>query len=228
MQTVSMVDTIHATVVSKPDVVHGFAYVGGYSSGTSDIQWTAQDWAQTQGARRVRIWQGYGAFPEVGTYDEIDIESGAVTASMAAEAVQERVQAGITWTNLYGTLSSLQAAATAIQRSGQAVWLGHVTCRLADWDLDLAAATKLVGTFQAGMRCVGVQWASPSSNPNTVLPGGTGLTLREANCDLSVVDAGWVPSGNGGSVGAVIQGVRTLSEIVARYSDGSETTLLTM
>ena len=35
-----------------------------------------------------------------------------------------------------------------------------------------------------------VQWASPSSNPGTLVPG-TGLTLTQANCDLSVADKSW-------------------------------------
>ena len=35
-----------------------------------------------------------------------------------------------------------------------------------------------------------VQWASPTSNPNTIVPGGT-QTLADANIDISVTIPSW-------------------------------------
>jgi hypothetical protein len=76
------------------------------------------------------------------------------------------------------------------------------------------------------MTCVGVQWASPSSNPNTVLPGPSGKTLREANVDLSVVDAGWVPSGMGKAPAPAPKPVaKVMTRLLGEFSDGSQKVL---
>jgi hypothetical protein len=53
-----------------------------------------------------------------------------------------------------------------------------------------AQADNLLGTRLHGHKVVAVQWASPSSNPNTPLPRSS-LTLRQANCDLSVTLDYW-------------------------------------
>lgn len=198
--TTTMVDTVHGSVEHIPTSV---AYVGGYASGTPDIKWTTEDWARFPKSKHIRIFQGYGDLPDLHAFDEIDIESGAVTPAEAASIVRTRVLAGIPWTNLYGSDASIGAAATAIQAYGQSIWTGHVTCRLADWNLNESEAAAKVGTRIHGMSCMGVQWASPSSNPNTILPG-TSLTLKQANCDLSVVDATWIPSGGWGTPAPVI------------------------
>lgn len=42
-------------------------------------------------------------------------------------------------------------------------------------------------------KVVAIQWASPTSNPDTVIAGD--VTLREANCDLSVTVPDWHPIG---------------------------------
>jgi|SRR6267378_2694412 len=186
-----MVDTIGSDATHIPA---GIPDVGGYVSGTSDIIWTAGEWARFPNSKHVRIWQGFGTRPSITGFDVIDVEAGAVTVAEAAQAVRDRVAAGIHWTTLYGTDSTLAALSAAIQAEGHTVWDGHVNAWLADWNLSGTTAAAKLGTFIHGMSCVGVQWASPSSNPNTLIPG-TKLTLKVANCDLSVVDAGWIPSG---------------------------------
>lgn len=192
--TTVMVDTIHDAVAHVPTGIH---YVGGYVSGTPDIKWTPEDWARFPSARHIRIFQGYGDMPDVHGFDAIDVETGAVTPGEAASIVRTRVMAGIPWTHIYGTDSTLATVGEAIRAYGQSIWNGHVSCWLADWNLDESEAAAKVGTRIHGMTCVAVQWASPSSNPHTMLPG-TQLTLREADCDLSVVDATWIPSGGWG------------------------------
>lgn len=62
---------------------------------------------------------------------------------------------------------------------------------VADWNLSEAQA---VAYIEAHDDVVGVQFASPTSNPNTLLPGAGGQTLRSANVDLSVMRASfWLP-----------------------------------
>lgn len=191
-----MIDTIHANV---PSIPVDTPFIGGYITGTPDIQWTPTDWARFPGSVHNRIWQGHGSYPDIHTFDTIDIESGALTPASAAATVRKRVAAGIEWTTLYGSDAALTEASALIVRMGRDVWNGHVNCILADWNLHFDTdpskdtASHLIGTLIHGMTCVGVQWASPASNPDTLLPG-TPWTLRQANCDLNVVDASWRPS----------------------------------
>lgn len=187
---VVMVDTIHADTSEVPV---GVVDVGGYISGTSDIDWTAGDWSRFPNSRKFRIWQGYNAYHDIHGFDIIDVESGAVTPQGAADAVRQRVQAGIPWTTIYGGDSALAQCADLIKAMGANIWNGHVNAWLADWNLNQIEATALLKTAIHGMTCVAVQWASPSSNPNTPLPG-SGLTLRQSNCDLSVALQYWQPS----------------------------------
>jgi len=184
------VDTIHADVNKVPTTEID---VAGYVSGTSDIEWTAGDWARFHASRRIRIWQGYGPKPAISGFEVIDIETGAVTPQQAADEVALRVAANIQWTLLYGGRDALAQTAALIRAKGNHVWNGHVLAWLADWNLNRDQAASLISTYIDGMTCVGVQWASPSSNPHTLLPGST-LTLAQANCDLSVVSAGYVPN----------------------------------
>ena len=185
-----MCDTTHGNVSKIPANQY---FVGGYVSGTSDIKWTDADWARFPGARKFRIYQGFGVPPAISDYDEIDVEQGAVTPAEAAQLVRARVLGGIQWTGIYADDSYAAETATAIQALGDNIWNGHVVLRLADWSLDHAGAVAKVGTKIHGMSCIGVQFASPSSNPHTMIPG-TNVTLTEANMDLSVVDATWIPS----------------------------------
>jgi len=189
-KTTYMADTTSGGVSHIPATMD---YVGGYVSGSGGIEWTAADWARFPKARKFRIYQGNGPAPAIGDYDEIDVEKGAVTPAEAAQLVKARVLGGITWTGIYADDSYAAETAKAIQALGENIWNGHVVLRLADWSLSAAQATAKIGTHIHGMSCVGVQFASPSSNPHTVIPGTT-VTLSQANVDLSIVDATWIPS----------------------------------
>lgn len=185
-----MVDTIGASADHLP--LHLPMYAG-YVSGTNGVEWTAAQFARFAGSKVLKYYQGVGPVPPIHTFDAIDVESGAVTPATAANIVRERVQGGIPWTTIYGTDSALAQVAADVQAEGHQIWNGHVNCVLANWDLDHDQAALKVGTLIHGMSCVGVQWASPSSNPDTLIPG-TNITLSTANADLNVVDANWVPS----------------------------------
>lgn len=191
VNTTFMVDTIGANADALP--LHLPAY-GGYISGTGGVPWTQAQFDRFTGSKVFKYYQGVGPVPPIHTFDVIDVEAQAVTPGNAALIVRERVAGGIPWTTIYGTDSVLAQVASDVQAQGHQVWNGHVNCVLADWNLNETEAMVKVGTFIHGMSCVGVQWASPSSNPDTVIPG-TGLTLKAANADLNVIDALWVPSG---------------------------------
>lgn len=167
--------------------------VAGYVSGTNGVEWSDADWARFSTPIKVMYYQGYGAEPEIHKFNAVDIENRAVTPQQAADIVKQSVNAGIEWTTLYGTRSSLETTAALIRAMGDHIWIGHVDCILADWNLNRDEAAALVGQQAGGMTIRGVQWASPETNPDTLVPG-TNRTLRDANCDLSVVWADWRPS----------------------------------
>lgn len=193
MTTDVMCDTIHDNV--KEINPNGpFTHVAGYVSGSSDIIWTASDWNRFPKQIKIRIEQGYGSkTPDLTSYHVLDVESGAWTPQEAADEIERRVKAGHVWTTVYGTDSTIQQVGALVRAKGDAIWIGHVDCWLANWNLNQADAAKIVGTEVHGMTCRAVQWASPTSNPHTVEPGTT-LTLKAANVDLSVVDVKWNPT----------------------------------
>ena len=190
----TMLDTIGANSANIPLSTH---YVAGYVSGLGDVPWTQAMFDRFPTIRKVRIWQGAGNKPPASAYDVIDVESGAVTPQQAAQAIADRVNIGVPWTTVYGSDSALAQVTAETQKFGNHVWIGHVNYWLADWNLNQAEAINLLGTQIHGASVVAVQWASPSSNPNTIVPGGT-QKLSEANIDISAVDANWVPSGGFG------------------------------
>jgi hypothetical protein len=92
---------------------------------------------------------------------------------------------------VYANRSTFPAIAAALNAAGpQDLYHRYVRLWLADWSLSSAQATALLGTHLDGHKIVAVQWASPSSNPDTPLPRSS-LTLSEANCDLSVTLDSW-------------------------------------
>lgn len=187
---VVMLDTVGTSAHNIPGAT---PYVGGYVSGTGVVPWSAGDWALFPHARKNRIYQMPGESVDPHSWDTIDMETGAFDAEQAAQEHKRHVDAGIALTNLYATRTNLIAGVNAIKALGGNYFVGHVTCTLADWNLDEEEAAALIGTFVEEVTCVGVQWASPESNPNTVVPGGS-YTLARANIDINVVDGNWIPS----------------------------------
>jgi hypothetical protein len=78
--------------------------------------------------------------------------------------------------------ATLTRALRAAGHTGVDLWV-------ANWSLSEAEAARLL-TTSGDYPVVAVQWASPTSNPNTPVPGST-RTLAEANVDLSVTVASW-------------------------------------
>lgn len=183
-----MIDAIHANVASIPAST---PKVAGYTTGKgSAIPWTAADWGRFPHAGHVRIDQDALASDPLGS-DVLDVESGAATPAEVPAWVRTRIAHGITWSTIYGTDAALAQVWGALEAAGPHGWFfGHVDVWLADWNLSEAQASALVGTLVHGMTCRAVQWASPTSNPGTLVPGGT-LTLAQANVDLSVTEPVW-------------------------------------
>jgi hypothetical protein len=177
---------------SSGNIPTGTAFVGCYVSGEGDVPWSQEQMARFPETSLIRIYQGAGSYPGVGGYDMMDVESGAITVAQCASEGEKRVNAEYQWTIIYGTDSTLSEVSSALQALGESIWNGHFACFLANWNLNENEAEALLGTSVHGMTCVGVQWASPSSNPNTICPG-TEKTLKEMNIDLSVIDASFLP-----------------------------------
>jgi hypothetical protein len=187
--TTNMIDSIHATCHNIPT---GTRKVAGYATGTADIRWRRADWDRFNRRHTglVRIDQSFGGRDPLGS-DVLDVETGAATPGQVAHWVRTRHAAGNRLSDGNTNRSTFPAIASALNAAGpQHTIHPHDRLWLADWSLSRAQAARLLGTRLAGHKIVAVQWASPSSNPDTPLPRSS-LTLRQANCDLSVTLDYW-------------------------------------
>lgn len=136
--------------------------VAGYITGGGGIAWSPNDFATFP--RRTFSVVTIDQQPDF-TWrggNVKDLEQGAGTPLQGAQWAREAIQHG-----LVPTLYMSEA------------WVGPVNEALARLGLPQG-------------QIVAYQWASPSSNPHTILPG-TNLTLKEANVDLSVTAPLWYP-----------------------------------
>ena len=154
--------------------------VAGYVTGTGDVPWTAADWARFPQAGHVRIDQSPTLTVWATSADVADMETGAATeGTVVAQGLVRQAKGW--WSFAYVSqvnLASLQDAARAAGLTRLQYWV-------ANWNLDEAEAAA-----QLGGDIVAVQWASPTSNPDTIVPGGT-QTLADANIDISVTIPSW-------------------------------------
>lgn len=200
MQIVTMFDTIGTDAGNIPP---GAVKVAGYVTGTPDIMWNASAWARFDRAGRVRVDQS----PAGGAYalhmangkpaidaDVYDMELRAGTADRFAELAPQRHAAGAGNCG-YGTPTTRAAAAAALDAMPGLEWRGSFGWWLADPNLNEAEADALIGQVIDGFYTVAVQWATPTTNPDTPVPGSTsGATLKSANLDLNRALAAWHPA----------------------------------
>ena len=191
-----MMDTIGANVNSIPVTAQK---VAGYVTGSGIVPWSANAWNRFTNAGHIRIKQtsGNGSILES---DVIDVEQGAATVDDVVTYVRTRINAGVTWSTVYGTRSTLHAVLLNLATHMGTAFYGHVDCWLADWSLSQAEATAMLATTKTnklveGMSCRAIQFASPTSNPHTLVPG-TNMTLANANVDLSVTQDEWYAHGS--------------------------------
>jgi hypothetical protein len=181
--TAVMIDTIHDDVSNIPV---NTPKVAGYITGTPDIQWTNADWDRFPRSGKVRINQdGSTDVSEAGVGNVADCEPGAFSVAQVVEWVKLRKHSNIA-SAVYVSASEQGSLTGALREAGHT----GVDLWVANWDLSEAEAADLL-TTSGEYPVVAVQWASPISNPNTAVPGGS-LTLSEANVDLSITVASWL------------------------------------
>jgi hypothetical protein len=151
-----------------------------YVTGDDGVAWSPEeiDYFRRQGAHVFLVNQGYEQGPaQALTGDEFDFEAGAWTLANLLEIVEVRRK--VKWsTRIYCTWANYAIIKQALAQAGtgDSIWF-----RIADWNLDQhLAELELHSDVYAG------QWASPSTNPATLIPGTT-LTLSQVSADLSVV-----------------------------------------
>lgn len=155
--------------------------VAGYVTGSGGVPWSAADWARFTQAGHVRVDQSatLSAWAS-GAADVADMEKGAATQGTVI--IQGLVrQAKGWWSFVYVSAANL----AGLQEAARAAGLVKLQYWVANWNLSEEEAAA-----QLGGDIVAVQFASPTSNPDTVVPGGT-ATLKDANVDLSVTIPAW-------------------------------------
>lgn len=138
--------------------------VAGYVTGTPDIRWTAGDWKR---------------LPADCAVLRIDQSNSDVPALAEVRHVKD-IELG----------ASTEHTAITVARERLHAGRNMIAYLSA---ADLHGFEQLVA--RAGLpagRIIAYQYTSPSQTPDTILPG-THLSLREANCDLSVILKSYLP-----------------------------------
>lgn len=205
-----MIDTIGARADALmnalgPNRPGADVILAGYATGTPDIDWTT--------AQRARVHAlGYGLFvydqsPALALFgsggaDGADIEQGAATIGAFIDQARHREARG--WTS-WGYID--QADYPVYAAEVRAAGLRRVQYGIANWNDSLAQAQA-----QLGGDVVYVQWASPSSNPGTIVPG-TSRTLAQLNCDLNATIPGWFAPPQGPAPAPALAGILVLDAL---------------
>lgn len=151
------------------------------------VKWTDEDWAlfPEDKCGHVHIDQSVGlTLLAMGKSHVGDVETGAGTIEDFIHAAQVRWEKFQMDTTLY---TSANNADDYHQKLTAAGLIDRINWWVADWSLNRAEAASRIGKN----RVVAVQWASPSSNPKTLVPGSQTMTLEVAGVDLSVALASW-------------------------------------
>jgi len=178
----SYVIMLDATGSSSGNIPARAPKIAGYVTGSGSVPWLNSDWTRFPDSGKVRIDQSPSLSAwAAGAADIADVENGAGTTGTAVEGALERKAKG--WLSfVYVAGSNLAGMQSAMNAAGLA---GHVQYWVADWSLNEAeAASKLTGDI------VAIQYASPTSNPDMPVPGGT-QALLQANIDVSVTIPSW-------------------------------------
>jgi hypothetical protein len=187
LAVVDMLDTIGADYRNIPK---GTQRVAVYITGSGAIPWTSDAIASVErnGARVIlRIDQTNSVLVLPG-YLVKDIEPGASKIPTAVDEALKRSEVGLR-TCFYVAASDFKAAEAAVNAAGISAFVDYW---VANWNFTREQA---IAFMQGYPNVMAVQWASPSSNPHTLVPGST-LTLHEANIDLSVTRADWPSVGS--------------------------------
>jgi hypothetical protein len=180
---VVQIDATHANATKIPASAIA---VAGYVTGTSDIKWTTEDWARFPQASKLTIDQSPSlAVWSAGEAIIADVEPRAGTVMAAIAGAKQRAARG-TDAPVYLSFDWLALARDAANFNG----LAH---RMRWWVADYNwSESEAIAFMEANSDVMAVQFASPSSNPATKVPGTNGaVTLAAAQCDLSIKRADW-------------------------------------
>lgn len=181
-------DTIDAKAEFLPG---GTPVIWYYVTGTTqrpEIEWEADDVARYPHSQLYRIDQGFGDQADKSRWfaaDEFDLEALAWTPADLVPVIEARN--AIEWsTRIYASTGPWLQLLAALAAAG--VSARSVYWREANWNLSEAQAGQLLSVVRYA-----IQWASPTSNARTVIPGTT-INLATAGCDLNVArlsPTGW-------------------------------------
>jgi len=181
---VTMLDSIRVTA---PNIPRSAAKVAGYVTGYGDVPWNAETWALFPHSAHVRIDQSTGVgLPQQS--DVADYEPGAKTLANTMAWLKDRDARGW-WSTIYvGEPDHPGYSLAALEQAIKAARVARVDYWLCRPDLDEKEAAGLLSGGPDGV--VAVQWATPASNPDMTVPGGS-MTLKVANVDVSVTLPSW-------------------------------------
>ena len=180
-----MIDVTGARLPGLLDALDGRwpDVLAGYVTGSAGVDWPGDEWGKLHphvGLFRYDQTPGLALFGS-GAADGADIERGAGTVGAFIDQARKREARG--W---YSWAYIDQADYPGLHGEVHSAGLKRVQYGIANWNDNLAQATA-----QLGPEVVFVQWASPSSNPNTPVPLTLGHTLRQLNVDLNATRPGW-------------------------------------
>jgi len=131
----------------------------GYTTGSSDIRWAAEQWAQFPDA--IRIDQDARASDH--TADILDVEAGAATIAECASWVKQAQQAfhnatrpGQRDPGIYCSAGSVTPVVNALVAGG----VGHCPLWVAHWGIGMNGALSLLNASSGPYPIIGVQYAS--------------------------------------------------------------------
>lgn len=181
--SVTMLDSIRVTA---PNIPRTTRKVAGYVTGSGDVPWHSATWAMFPHSH-VRIDQAAGLGVPL-TSDVADYEPGCKTLGDTMDWLHDRAQRSW-WSTVYvGEPYSVNYSMAELTAAVRDAKLRHVQYGVCRPDLNQTEAIGLLNQVDGGT--VWVQWATPASNPNMVVPGGH-QTLKVANVDVGVTCDSW-------------------------------------
>jgi hypothetical protein len=179
---VDMLDTIGPDASNIPGSCRKMlAYITG-----PGIAWTSAQIraAKERGADLIAVDQSDNTYPYAQYRTLVkDVEPGASTNEAAVIQAGRRAKLRLR-TTLYTFAANEAALRHDVESAGLQSWTDWL---IADWNLSREQAIR---RLEVDRTLIGIQWASPTSNPDTICPGSR-RTLRELNVDLSVTRGLW-------------------------------------
>lgn len=147
--------------------------VGVYVTGSGDVPWRADQIARFHSSGIERFNQDNNTDPRVGNSFDCEALAGTIRGAVLWSIGRHRLGAVPV---VYIQESNLGTLEGELSFGG----VDNYWIHLANWGLTRAQAERRLGGHIKAVQC-----QSPSSNPNTLVPGSH-LTLAQANVDVSV------------------------------------------